>query len=55
MSCNYWVLYTGCKFGVYNNNLVEKHDERRAKSPPVDSIKAKLLTSCKDDLWINMI
>lgn len=55
MSCNYCIPYIGCKFGFYNNNLVEKEDERKAKSPLVDSIKAKLLTSSKDELWINAI
>jgi len=55
MSCNYWVLYISCKFGVYNNTLVEKQGERKGKSPPVDSIKAELLSSSKYDLWKNMI
>lgn len=49
-SYNYWVLHIGYKFRVYNNNLVEKQDERKVISTSANRIKFELLNSTKDEL-----
>lgn len=53
-SDNYWVLHTGYKFRVYNNNLIEKQDERKVKSSSANRIKVELFNITKDEFWTNM-